>query len=183
MAAQHDPPGCPAAVLVVVAYREVDLDRRHPLADLLPLLRRDPTTRRVALRGLDHDGVRELLVGLANQDVPDEFVAAVATETGGNPFFVREVILHLVEEGRVRREDGRWTTDPVETLGIPEGVREVIGRRLSRLSADANRLLVVAAAFDAGFDLTDTAAVAGLGEDAALDAHRRGARRAGRPGG
>ena len=126
--------------------------------------------RRIALSGLDEEAVAELLVGLADQEVPAEFVAAVTSETGGNPFFVREVILHLIEEGRVRREDGRWVADPVETLGIPEGVREVIGRRLSRLSEDTNRLLAVAAAFDAGFDLTDTATVAGLGEDAALDA-------------
>ena len=158
------------SLVVVVAYREVDLDRRHPLADVLPAWRRDPWVRRIALSGLDTDAVGELLSGLAYQEVPAEFVAAITAETGGNPFFVREVVLHLVEEGRIRREDGRWVTDPVATLGIPEGVREVIGRRLSRLSAETNRLLGVAAAFDAGFDLTDVAAVAGLGEDAALNA-------------
>ncbi len=97
-------------------------------------------------------------------------MAAITKETGGNPFFVHEVILHLIEEGRARNQDGRWVVDRVETLGIPEGVREVIGRRLARLSAEANRLLGVAAAFDAGFDLTDTAVLAGLDENAALDA-------------
>ena len=60
------------------------------------------------------------------------------------------MILHLVEAGRIRREDGRWVADPVAELGIPEGVREVIGRRLSRLSDDANRLLAVASVFDTG---------------------------------
>ena len=158
------------AVLVVVAYREVDLDRRHPLADVLPAWRRDPWVRRIGLTGLDREAVGGLLTGLALDDVPAEFVNAITRETGGTPFFIREVILHLVEEGRVRRQDGRWVTDAVESLGIPEGVREVIGRRLSRLSADTNRLLSVASAFDAGFDLTDAAALSGLGEAAALDA-------------
>ncbi len=157
-------------VLVVVAYREVDLDRRHPLADVLAAWRRDPRVRRVALSGLDTIAVGELLAGLTLEDIPPEFVAAITKETGGNPFFVQEVVLHLIEEGRARSQDGRWVVDRVETLGIPEGVREVIGRRLARLSAEANRLLGVAAAFDAGFDLTDTAVLAGLDESAALDA-------------
>lgn len=157
-------------LLVVVAYREVDLDRRHPLADVLAAWRRDPSVRRIALSGLDRIAVGKLLAGLALGDIPADFVAAITKETGGNPFFVHEVILHLIEEGRARRQDGRWVVDRVETLGIPEGVREVIGRRLPRLSADANRLLGVAAAFDAGFDLTDTAVLAGLDENAALDA-------------
>ena len=158
-------------VLVVVAYREVDLDRRHPLADVLAGWRREASVRRLALVGLDEAAVSELLAALAeHDDILTRSVAAITTETGGNPFFLREVILHLVEAGRIRREDGRWVADPVAELGIPEGVREVIGRRLSRLSGDANRLLAVASVFDAGFDLGDVAAVAGLGEDAALNA-------------
>ena len=157
-------------VLVVVAYREVDLDRRHPLADVLAGWRRDPGVRRIALSGLDVGAVGEMLVGLDLGDVPPEFVAAITTETGGNPFFVHEVILHLIEEGRARNADGKWFVDRGQTLGIPEGVREVIGRRLERLSADTNRFLAVAAAFEAGFDLTDVAVLAGLDENAALDA-------------
>jgi hypothetical protein len=93
-------------------------------------------------------------------------VAAISAETDGNPFFVREVLLHLIEDGA----PDRWASASIAELEIPEGVRETIGRRLSRLSDDANRLLAVAAAFEAGFHLHDVAAVAGLGDDVALDA-------------
>jgi predicted ATPase len=58
----------------------------------------------------------------------------------------------------------------IAELEIPEGVRETIGRRLSRLSDDTNRVLTVAAAFEAGFRPDDVAAVVGLVDDAALDA-------------
>ena len=157
------------AVLVAVAYREVDLDRRHPLADLLPGWRREPSVRRIALRGLEADAVGELLEDLVAQDVSGSLVEVLTSETGGNPFFVREVALHLAEEGRFS-PDVRPFTDAVGATGIPEGVRDVIGRRLARLSDATNRLLAVAAAFDAGFDLGVVAAVAGLTEDEALDA-------------
>ena len=75
-------------------------------------------------------------------------------ETEGNPFFVREVLRHLAESGAFEREEGGWTTRlPVDQLGIPEGVREVVGRRLARLSGDANQALRVAAVVGADFEL------------------------------
>src|SRR5207248_10194946 len=97
--------------------------------------------------------------------VQDEEVDAIATGTGGNPFFIREVVRHLFEEGKLGRvPDGRWAmADPIN-LGIREGVREVIGRRLSRLSDDANRLLSAASTFEAAFRFDVVAAVAALPE-------------------
>jgi tetratricopeptide (TPR) repeat protein len=59
---------------------------------------------------------------------------------------------------------------PVADLGIPEGVREVIDRRLARLSADANKFLSAASVFEGDIHLGVAAAVGGLDEDAALDA-------------
>ena len=56
-------------------------------------------------------------------------------ETDGNPLFTGEVLRHLRETGAIYEQDGRWTTrGDVTAIGIPDGVREVIGRRLSRLS-------------------------------------------------
>jgi tetratricopeptide (TPR) repeat protein len=98
-------------------------------------------------------------------------VSAISAETDGNPFFIREVLAHLVEEGKIYREKGQWTTNlSIAEMGIPEGVRQVIGRRVSRLSEDANRLLTVASAFNGLFPFDIAASVAGLEETAALDA-------------
>jgi hypothetical protein len=155
-------------LLAVVAYRDTDVDRRHPLPGALPVWRRQSSVVRLGLRGLDRDTVGELVAAVVD-DVPAAVVSAISAETNGNPLFVREVTLHLLEEGRV----GAGAEGPLEPgaeLGIPEGVREAIGRRLSRLSDDTNRLLAVASAFDAGFDLADAAAVSGLDDEASLDA-------------
>ena len=48
------------------------------------------------------------------------------------------------------REGGRWKSrvTSVAELGIPEGVRQVITRRLAQLSEVANRLLSAASAFE-----------------------------------
>ena len=53
------PPEAP--LLVVVTYRDTDVDRAHPLAAMIGDLRREPRVERVALRGIDEEGMRELL--------------------------------------------------------------------------------------------------------------------------
>ena len=158
-------------LLLVGAYRDVELDRQHPLADALGALRRETNFERILLKGLETSHVSAMLSTLAEDAVPDALVEAISAETDGNPFFIREVLLHLMETGALVRRDGGWANDiDIEELGIPEGVRQVIGRRLSRLSEPANRLLTAASAFNAGFQFSIITKVADLDEPAALDA-------------
>jgi class 3 adenylate cyclase/tetratricopeptide (TPR) repeat protein len=159
-------------MLIFGAYRDVELDRQHPLADALAALRREVEYERILLRGLDSGEVGQLLSIIAEHDVPQALVDAISRETEGNPFFIRETLLHLVETGALYRRDGRWTSDAasIGELGIPEGVRQVIGRRLSRLSDPSNRLLTAASGFSGGFNFEVARRVAGLEETAALDA-------------
>ncbi|MGH2899355.1 MAG: ATP-binding protein, partial [Solirubrobacteraceae bacterium] len=161
----------PAALLLVATYRETDLARAHPLAEMLADLRREPAVERVLLRGLDESETGALLGDRAAHDVPPAFVRALHAETAGNPFFVEEVLRHLAETGALRREGPRWTSDRrIEELGIPEGVREVVGRRLSRLSEAANQALGIAAVIGRDFDAATIEVADGPAGDALLDA-------------
>lgn len=166
----------PAAlrVLVVATYRDTDLDRTHPLAEMLADLRREPGVERLALTGLDVQGVADFLeyrAGHSLDDAGTELARVVQAETEGNPFFVGEVLNHLVETGALVFRDGRWTSDlSVDQVGIPEGVREVIGRRLSHLPSSANEVLSVASVIGRDFDVGLLATIIPGGEDAVLDA-------------
>jgi hypothetical protein len=158
-------------VLVIGAYRDVELDRQHPFAESLGALRRESNYERIVLKGLGSAEIAQLLEAIAEADVPEALVTAIGAETAGNPFFIREVLLHLVEEGKIFREDGQWTTAlATEGMGIPEGVRQVIGKRLSRLSAEGNRLLSAACVFNGAFHFQIAATAAGLDDEAASSA-------------
>ncbi|MCH7787184.1 MAG: tetratricopeptide repeat protein, partial [Chloroflexi bacterium] len=82
---------------------------------------------------------------------PAGLVSAVHTQTEGNPLFVTEVVRLLVQEGELTHEkaSGRdsWS------VRIPEGVREVIGRRLNRLSQRCNETLTIASVIGREFEL------------------------------
>ncbi len=125
-------------VQVVGTYRSTDLDRSHPLAAMLADLHRDGTANRIALGGLDEDDVTAYVAEAGYDD--EELARALASVTGGNPFFLIEALRHVDESG------GHW--DPST---LPQGVREAVSRRLSRLPTETNKALAAAAVVGARF--------------------------------
>ncbi|MGH8973161.1 MAG: AAA family ATPase [Acidimicrobiia bacterium] len=160
----------PLHLLVIVTYRDSEVGRGHPLAELLADLRRVEGVERFPLSGLDQASVAAFIEQAAGHALDDEDEAlprVVWTETEGNPFFVAEVLRHFRETGDVEHRDGRWViTAPAEELGIPEGVRDVVGRRLSRLSENTNRILAVASIAGLEFESAVIRTAAEVGDEA-----------------
>ncbi len=158
-------------LMLAVAYRAEEVGEEHPLAAALPVLRREEGTAELRLAGLADVDIRRLLETVSTQEVAPEFAEALQRETNGHPFFLRELLLHWLEDGRIHREDGRWTTDlEVDALGVPESVRALIDRRLSTVSDEARRLLTAAAGCPAAFRFEVVYRAADLAERRALDA-------------
>jgi tetratricopeptide (TPR) repeat protein len=158
-------------LLLIGTYRDTDLDRRHPLAETLADLRRLVQFERLAVGGLAEDDLNRFIDLVTGREPPPGFARAVQDQTEGNPFFIGEVLRHLIESGAVSVVDGEWVpTVGLDQLGIPEGVTEVIGRRLSRLSDDANAALAVAAVTGRDFDLDVIERVTEMDEDRLLSA-------------
>ncbi|MEP7216880.1 MAG: AAA family ATPase, partial [Anaerolineaceae bacterium] len=155
-------------ICLLGSYRHAELDRSHPLGDALADLRGGAGYERISLGGLDGAEVGEMLESIAGYEVADELVDAIFVETGGNPLFVREMVLHLIEDGTVSKRGEQ--SSAVSGLAIPETVRQVIGRRLSRLSDDGNRLLSAASAFNGPFRFDIAAEAAEVEEGPALAA-------------
>ncbi len=132
-------------LMIVGNYRDVELNRRHPLSVTLGELTRERLFDRVLLRGLQKHDVRRFIEVAAGIDPPDSLVEVVYTQTEGNPLFVTETVRLLIQEGDIasgmKSEDATSSWD----IRIPEGVREVIGRRLDRLSESCNEVLTTAA--------------------------------------
>lgn len=164
----------PMRLMIMGTYRDTELSHTHPLAELLADLRRDGAAERVDLGGLTADGVAALIESAAGHELEDhdvELARAIHVETEGNPFFVVEILRHLAETGAVFRVDQRWTRKvPVSQLGIPDGIREVIGRRLARLSDEANRILRLAAAAGEEFETAVLRAAGNFDEETMIAA-------------
>src|SRR5262249_32426494 len=85
---------------------------------------------------------------------------AVYRQTEGNPLFMTEVVRLLVQED-VLTQEGLQNVHMLSgtvhglSLRIPDGIREVIGNRLNRLSAQCNRILTMAAVVGREFKLEE----------------------------
>ena len=152
-------------LLVVATYRDVELGRHHPLAATLGELVRHGTTQRIALRGLSEEDVGRYIEITTARTPPPSLTTAVFQETEGNPFFVAEVVRLLATEGRLdQRNDAHWS------VSIPQGVREVVGRRLEQLTEKCNEVLAVAAVIGREFASSVIADVAEIDHDDVLAA-------------
>jgi eukaryotic-like serine/threonine-protein kinase len=144
-----------ARLLIVGTYRDVEVDRTHPLSAALAELRRVSTFGRVILRGLNADEVKRMLDSITRENVPWGLAEVVHRQTEGNPLFVQEVVRYLNEEGVIKRDSGQWkakTGTQVE-MSIPEGLRDVIGKRVSMLSPHCNQVLSTASIIGREFRL------------------------------
>src|SRR4030095_1809686 len=119
----------------------------------------------IPLRGLTVDEVHRMMTIIRGQEPPWGRAEAIHRQTEGNPLFVQEVLRYLVEEGLVVRQDGRYVPQVDPGVGIPEGLRDVVGKRLSRLSPECNRLLAISAVIGRDFDLQTLRGVADQRED------------------
>ena len=151
-----------ARLLVIGTYRDVGLGRQHPLSQTLAELAREQLSERTLLRGLSEHDVARFIEITAGVKPPAGLVATVYQETEGNPFFVNEVVRLLVSDGRLTGEE-RFTSWGAL---IPQGVREVIGRRLEHLSEACNDLLTLAAVIGREFSAEALRLVSELSGDA-----------------
>jgi len=140
-----------ARVMIIGTYRDMELSRQHRLSHTLGELNRERLFQRVLLRGLDQDDVGRFIELASGVTPPSGMVEAVHRQTEGNPLFVTEVVRLLVQEGEMTQEKAgqrdSWS------VRIPEGVREVIGRRLDRLSERCCETLTIASVIGREFTL------------------------------
>ena len=157
-------------VLMAGAYRTTEVVSHDPLADVLGAMQAEAECMVVLLRALGTETIGQLAAAEAGVPVSASLAAAIAAHTGGNPFFAKEMIRHLLEERALGADSSGALEASLPLVAVPEGVRQVLARRCARLSARANRLAEAASGFAGPFLFPVAAAVAGLGDRAALAA-------------
>ena len=152
-------------VLVLGAYRSTEA-RAEGFAEALAELRRERLVTQIEVGGLAEEETVELVRMRAGAIASGSFCHALHEETEGNPFFIEEIVRHLAEAGvRADQADARV----LQRFGLPEGVKDVIARRLERLDMQAIEWLRVAAVIGRDFDAALLERVVNLDEDEFLN--------------
>ncbi|MEE8162362.1 MAG: AAA family ATPase, partial [Acidobacteriota bacterium] len=133
-------------VLVLGTYRDAEVPATHPMSQTLGNLVRERHFRRVQLSGLTREEVGEFVEGHKGVNLSGDILEMIHSRTEGNPLFVNEVV-ELIDTEQMA-ENRAWADV------IPEGVRDAIGSRLSRLSPRCNQVLGTASVMGREFDLS-----------------------------
>jgi predicted ATPase len=106
-------------ILLFATYRDVEVNRQHPLEAALRDLNREGLLERVDLRRLDERETSALMAAaMGEEEISEEFTQLVYGRTEGNAFFVQQVMRALVEQGDVFRRDGRWDRRAVNEIEV-----------------------------------------------------------------
>jgi len=108
------------SALLVLTYRDDELDIHHPLLSVLGDLASSNATRRIPLAPLSEKAVARLFRDRSLD------AAALYRQTGGNPFYINEVLAS-------------------QSKGIPASIRDTVLARAARLSLSGRAVLETAA--------------------------------------
>lgn len=145
-------------VAFVVTCRDEGLGREHPLVKLRTQLRRQPQFFELKLPLLSPQETAQLVEELLPEPPAESLTELVFAQTGGLPFFVRELTLSLLTQhqlaptpaGLALREPA---PDGHRDVPIPETVRDMVALQLDGLSAPGRDALDLAALLGEEFDL------------------------------
>ena len=126
-------------LLLIGTYRPTELSRQHPLSDALGGLARAPHVARIHLAGLTAEEVHDFVAAATGTRPPAWLASSLYAQTEGNPLFLREIVRFLEQQGVLGGDRATPLTALPPSIRIPEGVKEVIGRRLNLLSAALQR--------------------------------------------
>jgi DNA-binding winged helix-turn-helix (wHTH) protein/ATP/maltotriose-dependent transcriptional regulator MalT len=145
-------------LVLVVAYRIDDLAPGHPLLEVV----RRPECRCFTLAGLTRDEVARLVESQLGEPADEGTTATIHERTGGNPFFVKELIRSLPAGRKV-------VPAAVVAAPLPSAIREVLALRLEVLSAECREVLALGAVVGREFPLSLIARVSGTAPDRLLE--------------
>ncbi|MDX1658226.1 MAG: AAA family ATPase, partial [Nitriliruptorales bacterium] len=122
------------SLLVVASFRTDELHRRHPLRVPLAELGRLRRVTRIDLAPFGADDVAAQLARILDRPPDPELVEIISERSGGNPFYVEELL------AAVRDQDGELRPDV-----LPPALHDVVAGRVEALPDDVRGVLAVAA--------------------------------------
>ncbi|MBM4397023.1 MAG: AAA family ATPase [Deltaproteobacteria bacterium] len=155
-------------LLALGAYRDNEVDAAHPMTATLKEVRAAGTAvRDLALPPLALPDVAMLLADTL-RSAPDRvrpLAELIHMKTGGNPFFIGEV-LKTVHERRLvtfERETGSWAWDlqGIQALPSSENVVDLMVEKIRRMRPEAQQAVKLAAIIGSQFDAATLALASG----------------------
>jgi predicted ATPase len=152
----------PARLLVLGTYRPVEMALRpEPVRGILQELCGRGQAVEVRLELLPAETVTAYVTARLGGPVATPLAAFLLERTEGNALFLVNIVEHLVQQGWVVRREGAWTLragTEDQVMSLPEGLRQLLRRRLQALPPEVGRVLEAASVVGKVFTVAAVAA-------------------------
>jgi class 3 adenylate cyclase len=156
-------------LLLILSYRDSDVAENEPLRAVLSELRKDHLLSDVPMRRMAAEPSQRLVSAiLSGEALLPNLVGLVQERTGGNPLFAEELLRSMVEEQLLVRRPEGWTVQLTAEVGIPSSMRELILRRVGRVSEEARTVLSTASVLRGEFEFDLLLRLCGMQEEALI---------------
>jgi diguanylate cyclase (GGDEF)-like protein len=140
-------------LMLVLTARTESLTEQHPLRNWMRVVNQSVGFHSITLEPLSLEESTALLhATFPNLKVAGNTIARLHAETRGNPFFLAEILRHLVQTHHLVRQGDSWIFPPLTDVSLPPSVVEVVEASFARLSPAALEVLSQAAVI--GMDFT-----------------------------
>jgi predicted ATPase len=161
---EHEP------IVLIATFRDSEVREEHPLQKILLDLHRQRISEQIAVMRLTHDYVSKLienqLAATPAGKVAAPLIELIFKRTGGNPFFIEEMVHNLLERNDLVRIGDEWTINQeLGQMEIPSSVRALVKQRVDLLEPKARDLLSIASIIGMDFDHDVLVEVSGIKEE------------------
>ncbi len=147
-------------LFLILAYRDNETDLNHPFIKMLDSLKEEGLTSEIIrLNPLGIEHIQELLKDSLHTsfDSTKDLADLVFQKTGGNPFFISELLKQLVKDDAIYfdYDELKWKFDleKIKSTKISENVVELLIDRIQKLSDKTQNILKLASCIGNHFDL------------------------------
>ncbi len=120
--------------------------------------------KHIEIPPLNKDDTGRLLKLILGEHLPPGLTDYIIRHSGGNPFFIEEIIRSLFEEGYLEVIEGEWVFRMPDTPPVSKSINDVVFRKLRNLPKAATRILEIMALWDAPVDVHTLSILSGIDE-------------------
>ena len=157
-------------LLLIGAFRDNEVDSTHPLVmSLNKPKNKGVQVNQIALETLQIEHVDQLLADTLDRSLDEVYPLAklVYEKTNGNPFFVRQFLKKLHQEGLIKWSlkqpenvtQWQWNIAEIKTQSITNNIVDLVIRKINQLSTNVKKALQLAACIGNQFNLETLAII------------------------
>jgi adenylate cyclase len=138
------------------------------LINILRQMNREKLFTEIELKNISkEDGIKMINFMLGRDDVPGSLVDFLYKKSGGNPFFIEEIVKSLVKDRAIYVQDEVWSIDSSK-IRIPDTIKEVVKNRIDTLDKTCEKILEYGSVIGQNFQYKILEEVASMDEEKLL---------------